>query len=36
MVLASTNERTLDVVDLEVLRRYAVDVPPDPGDLDGA
>lgn len=36
VVLASTNERTLDVVDLEVLRRYAVDVPPDPGDLDGA
>jgi hypothetical protein len=34
VVLASTNERTLDVVDLEVLRRYAVDVPPDPGDLD--
>ena len=33
VVLASTNERTLDVVDLEVLRQYAVDVPPDPGDL---
>jgi hypothetical protein len=33
VVLASTNERTLDVVDLEVLRTYAVDVPPDPGDL---
>ncbi|MBU6215855.1 MAG: DUF2237 family protein, partial [Acidobacteria bacterium] len=33
VVLASTNERTLDVVDLEVLTRYAVDVPPDPGAL---
>lgn len=35
VVLASTNERTLDIVDLEVLREYAVDVPADPGDLTG-
>ncbi len=33
VVLASTNERTLDIVELEVLRRYAVDVPPDLGAL---
>lgn len=33
VVLASTNERTLDLVELEVLRRYAVDVPPDPGSI---
>jgi hypothetical protein len=35
VVLAATNERTLDIVDLEVLRAYAVDVPPDPGALLG-
>lgn len=35
VVLASTNERTLDIVGLEVLRLYAVDVPPDPGVLAG-
>lgn len=29
VVLASTNERVLDVVPREVLERYAVDVPPD-------
>lgn len=33
VVLASTNERTLDIVDLDTLKRYAVDVPPDPGAL---
>jgi uncharacterized protein (DUF2237 family) len=33
VVLASTNERTLDVVDLDILQIYAVDVPADPGDL---
>jgi len=33
VVLASTNERTLDVVDLPTLLEYAVDVPPDPGAL---
>ncbi len=29
VVLAATHERTLDVVNLELLERYAVDVPPD-------
>ena len=33
VVLASTNERTLDIVSLDVLQRYAVDVPSDPGGL---
>jgi uncharacterized protein (DUF2237 family) len=33
VVLACTHERTLDVVPLEVLRKYAVDVPDDLGDL---
>lgn len=33
VVLASTNERALEVVPLSVLREYAVDVPPDPGAL---
>lgn len=33
VVLASTHERALDVVPLEVLRACAVDVPPDPGAL---
>ncbi len=33
VVLAATHERTLDVVDLDVLERYAVDVPPDPAAL---
>jgi uncharacterized protein (DUF2237 family)/predicted RNA-binding Zn ribbon-like protein len=33
VVLASTNERTLDVIPLDVLRQYAVDVPADPGSL---
>ena len=36
VVLASTHSRTLDVVPLEVLRQYAVDVPADPGDLTGS
>lgn len=34
VVLASTNERTLDVVSLDILRLYAVDVPDDPAALD--
>lgn len=34
VVLAATHERTTDVVDLEVLRLHAVDVPPDLGGLD--
>lgn len=33
VVLASTHERTLEIVPLETLRTYAVDVPDDPGDL---
>lgn len=33
VVLASTHERALDVVPLELLRQYAVDVPSDPGSL---
>ena len=34
VVLASTNQRALDIVPLEVLREHAVDVPDDPGVLD--
>jgi uncharacterized protein (DUF2237 family) len=34
VVLASTHERALDVVPLELLREYAVDVPADPGSLE--
>ncbi len=34
VVLASTHERTLEIVPLEVLREHAVDVPADPGMLD--
>ncbi|MCZ7533286.1 MAG: DUF2237 domain-containing protein [Acidimicrobiia bacterium] len=33
VVLASTHERVLDLVPLEVLRGYAVDVPPDTSQL---
>ncbi|BBZ23745.1 DUF2237 family protein [Mycolicibacter hiberniae] len=33
VVLAATDERTLEVVSLEILADYAVDVPDDPGDL---
>jgi uncharacterized protein len=33
VVLASTNEHTLEIVELDVLRTYAVDVPPDLGSL---
>ena len=35
VVLASTHERTLEVVPLEALQQHAVDVPADPGGLDG-
>jgi uncharacterized protein (DUF2237 family) len=35
VVLASTHERALEIVPLEVLREHAVDVPADPGALDG-
>lgn len=34
VVLASTHERTLEIVPLDVLRRYAVDVPADLRDLE--
>jgi uncharacterized protein len=34
VVLASTNARALEVVDLAVLRRYAVDVPEDLSSLE--
>jgi hypothetical protein len=33
VVLASTHERALEVVPLDVLRQYAVDVPADPGSI---
>jgi uncharacterized protein len=33
--LAATHERALEMVPLEVLERYAVDVPADPGSLGG-
>ena len=33
VVLASTNERALDVVPLSALREHAVDVPADPGSI---
>jgi uncharacterized protein (DUF2237 family) len=35
VVLASTHERALEVVPLEVLEQHAVDVPGDPGTLGG-
>jgi uncharacterized protein (DUF2237 family) len=34
VVLASTHERALDIVPLEILQRYAVDVPGDLSALD--
>jgi uncharacterized protein (DUF2237 family) len=34
VVLASTHERTLAIVPLDVLRQYAVDVPASPGALE--
>jgi uncharacterized protein (DUF2237 family) len=36
VVLAATHERALEVVALEVLEQYAVDVPTDPGSLGNA
>ena len=33
VVLASTNERALEVISLSVLREHAVDVPPDLSSL---
>ena len=35
VVLASSHERALEVVPLDLLRRYAVDVPADPGSIGG-
>jgi len=34
VVLASTHERALEIVPLEVLQQHAVDVPADPGILE--
>ena len=34
VVLASTHERALEIVPLDVLRQYSVDVPADAGALD--
>ncbi len=34
VVLGATHEQALELVPLEVLERYAVDVPADPGGLD--
>lgn len=34
VVLASTHERALEVVALDVLKQYAVDVPADPGSIE--
>jgi len=34
VVLAATHEATLQIVPLEVLEQYAVDVPSDPGSID--
>lgn len=33
VVLAATNERSLEIVPIDLLRQYAVDVPDDPSDL---
>jgi uncharacterized protein (DUF2237 family) len=35
VVMASTHERALEVVPLDALERHAVDVPADPGTIDG-
>jgi uncharacterized protein (DUF2237 family) len=35
VVLASTHERTIEIVPRAVLEAHAVDVPPDPGMLSG-
>lgn len=34
VVLACTHERALEIVPLEVLKEYAVDVPADPGSIN--
>ena len=35
VVLSATNRRVLELVPMEVLQRYAVDVPDDPRELEG-
>jgi uncharacterized protein (DUF2237 family) len=35
IVLASTHERALDLISLETLQEHSVDVPADPGMLEG-
>jgi uncharacterized protein (DUF2237 family) len=35
VVLASTNERVLEIVPLEALKAHAVDVPSDPSSIEG-
>jgi uncharacterized protein (DUF2237 family) len=35
VVLASTHQRALEIVPLDILRQHAVDVPADPSGLDG-
>jgi uncharacterized protein (DUF2237 family) len=35
VVLAATHEQALEIVPLEVLQEYAVDVPADPGSIQG-
>ncbi len=35
VVLAATNERALEVIPFEKLREHSVDVPADPGGLEG-
>jgi uncharacterized protein (DUF2237 family) len=35
VVLASTHERALEIMPLEVLKEHAVDVPASPSSLDG-
>ena len=35
VVLASTHERALDVIPLDILQQHSVDVPADPGILEG-
>lgn len=34
VVLAATHERALEIIALEILQQYAVDVPADPGALE--
>ncbi len=36
VVLESTHQRALEIIPLDALREHAVDVPPDPGSLQGS